>query len=78
MISEFLAVNEAVLADEDGEYSDWIEIYNPGMASVSLPPSRRRRRRNELPAAPPTGSPGAPPGEGPSFAMAERAPAAGR
>ena len=28
VINEFLAINDSVLADEDGEYSDWIEIYN--------------------------------------------------
>ena len=35
-ISEFLAVNDTVLADEDGEYSDWIEIHNPDPTSLSL------------------------------------------
>lgn len=29
-ISEFLAVNDSTLADEDGDFSDWIEICNPG------------------------------------------------
>lgn len=35
-ISEFMAVNETTLADEDGDFSDWIEIHNPDAASVSL------------------------------------------
>jgi hypothetical protein len=35
-INEFMALNESVLADEDGEYSDWIEIYNPASTSVNL------------------------------------------
>ena len=29
VISEFLAINDAAHADEEGEYDDWIEIYNP-------------------------------------------------
>jgi hypothetical protein len=36
MISEFLASNGGVLADEDGEFADWIEIFNPGSMAVSL------------------------------------------
>ena len=35
-INEFLAVNDDVLADEDDDDSDWIEIYNPGPDSVDL------------------------------------------
>ncbi|MEZ5301252.1 MAG: LamG-like jellyroll fold domain-containing protein [Verrucomicrobiales bacterium] len=29
LITEFMAVNDSTLADEDGDYSDWIEIHNP-------------------------------------------------
>ncbi len=36
MITEFMASNSSTLADEDGEYSDWLEIYNPGPAAVDL------------------------------------------
>ena len=36
IISEFMADNESVLTDEDGEYSDWIEIRNPDASAVSL------------------------------------------
>ncbi|MHC1768033.1 MAG: CotH kinase family protein [Verrucomicrobiia bacterium] len=36
VISEFMAANESVLADEDGAFSDWIEIHNPGGDPVSL------------------------------------------
>ena len=36
LIAEFMAVNDATLADIDGDYSDWIEIYNPGPAAVGL------------------------------------------
>jgi hypothetical protein len=35
-ISEFLAANADTLADGDGEFSDWIEIYNPDASSASL------------------------------------------
>jgi len=36
VISEFLAHNTSGLLDEDGEASDWIEIYNGGASSVNL------------------------------------------
>ncbi|RYD36805.1 MAG: hypothetical protein EOP86_05040, partial [Verrucomicrobiaceae bacterium] len=36
VISEFMASNKATLADEDGAFSDWIEIHNPDSAPVSL------------------------------------------
>jgi len=36
LINEFLAINQFSLADEDGEYSDWIEIYNPTAEAVNL------------------------------------------
>jgi len=36
VISEFLAANDSGLADEDGEFSDWVEIHNPGPSPVSL------------------------------------------
>jgi hypothetical protein len=35
-ISEFMASNTRILADETGAFNDWIEIYNPTTASVSL------------------------------------------
>ena len=35
-INEFMALNRTTLADEDGEYSDWIEIYNPTSNTVDL------------------------------------------
>ena len=35
-ITEFLAANTRVLADEDGETSDWVEIHNPGPVAVNL------------------------------------------
>ena len=36
IISEFLASNAQGLEDEDGDTSDWIELYNPGEAAVNL------------------------------------------
>ncbi len=36
LISEFLAVNESQLADVDGDFSDWIEIYNASEETLSL------------------------------------------
>ena len=36
VISEFMASNRQTLADEDGDYSDWIEIYNPDAAPADL------------------------------------------
>ena len=36
LITEFMAANKGVLADEDGAYSDWIEIHNPTDAPVDL------------------------------------------
>lgn len=36
LISEFMAINNTTLADEDRDYPDWIEIYNPGDAPVNL------------------------------------------
>ncbi|MHB1036837.1 MAG: lamin tail domain-containing protein [Pirellulales bacterium] len=35
-ISEFLAVNNTGLADQNGDYSDWIEIHNPTTADINL------------------------------------------
>jgi hypothetical protein len=35
-INEFMASNSTTLADEDGDYSDWIEIYNPTAAAIDL------------------------------------------
>lgn len=35
-ISEFMASNTRTLKDDTGQYSDWIEIHNPGGAPVDL------------------------------------------
>ena len=36
IISEIMADNETVLQDEDGDYSDWIELHNPTAAAIDL------------------------------------------
>ena len=36
VISEFMAVNDETLADEEGKFRDWIEIYNPMDTAVDL------------------------------------------
>lgn len=36
VISEFLAVNNALTKDNDGDYSDWIEVHNPDTTSLDL------------------------------------------
>ena len=35
-LTEFMAVNETSLVDDDNDHSDWIEIYNAGSSRVSL------------------------------------------
>src|SRR5262245_34184643 len=35
-ISEFMPNNDRTLADEDGEFPDWIEIHNPETSPVNL------------------------------------------
>jgi len=36
LISEFLASNDDGLADEDGDFEDWIELYNQGDIAINL------------------------------------------
>lgn len=36
VINELMSSNFSTITDEDGEYPDWIEIYNPGLSAVSL------------------------------------------
>ncbi|HXJ56283.1 MAG TPA: lamin tail domain-containing protein [Verrucomicrobiae bacterium] len=35
-ITEFMAVNHATLADEDGDFPDWVEIHNSGDSPANL------------------------------------------
>ena len=35
-INEFMASNDFAYADENGEFDDWIEIYNPGTTPVDI------------------------------------------
>ena len=36
LITEFMASNNSTLADGDGQFPDWVEIYNPTTQSVNL------------------------------------------
>ena len=36
LITEFMAANDGVLLDEDGDSSDWIEVHNAGTNTVNL------------------------------------------
>lgn len=36
VINEFMASNDLTIVDGDGDYSDWLEVYNPTTESVSL------------------------------------------
>lgn len=36
VITEFMASNRSTLTDENGDFSDWIEIHNPGSQPVAL------------------------------------------
>lgn len=36
LITEFMAANSGSLLDEDGDSSDWVELYNPGLEATQL------------------------------------------
>lgn len=36
VINEFMASNDATVADQDGEYDDWIEFYNNSASTIDL------------------------------------------
>ncbi|MCF8371309.1 MAG: CotH kinase family protein [Bacteroidales bacterium] len=36
VINEFMASNQSTMADQDGEFDDWVEIYNNGTAPLNL------------------------------------------
>ena len=36
IVTEFMEKNKALIRDEDGDFSDWIELYNAGNESVPL------------------------------------------
>ncbi len=36
VINEVMPLNSSTVMDDDGDYSDWIEIYNPGGTDISL------------------------------------------
>jgi hypothetical protein len=36
VINEVLSANSSVLADENGSYEDWVELFNRGASTVNL------------------------------------------
>ena len=48
VITEFMASNSTVLADEEGEYPDWLEIFNRSDAPVELAGWRLTDDANDL------------------------------
>ncbi|MDP6527238.1 MAG: hypothetical protein QGH15_24045, partial [Kiritimatiellia bacterium] len=36
VINEFMAINDTTLQDANSEYSDWLEIYNPGPEIIDV------------------------------------------
>src|SRR4051812_14766150 len=36
IITEFVALNNNGLTDENGDHSDWVEIFNPGSVDLNL------------------------------------------
>lgn len=36
VINEIMAINSTTLADEQGEFDDWVELFNPGATAASL------------------------------------------
>lgn len=36
VVNEFMASNDATMADQDGEFDDWIELYNNSSSSIDL------------------------------------------
>ena len=36
MINEVMASNSSIIADEDGDYSDWLELYNESKQNINL------------------------------------------
>ncbi|MEX0586320.1 MAG: lamin tail domain-containing protein, partial [Pirellulales bacterium] len=48
VITEFMASNVTTLADEDNEFRDWIEIYNPDATAINLEDWSLTDRENAL------------------------------
>jgi hypothetical protein len=36
VINEFMSSNSSTMADDDGDFEDWIEIYNPSTSNINL------------------------------------------
>ncbi|MBN1442781.1 MAG: lamin tail domain-containing protein, partial [Planctomycetes bacterium] len=48
LITELMASNSSALADEDGDFSDWIEIHNRGASAAALGGWSLTDSRNDL------------------------------
>ena len=48
VINEFLASNSTIIADQDGEFDDWIELFNKGNATIDLSKYSLSDDRNQL------------------------------
>lgn len=48
VINEFMASNDTTQADQDGQYDDWIELYNKGVASVDISRYRLTDNKNKF------------------------------
>jgi hypothetical protein len=48
VINEFMASNSNTIADQNGEYDDWVEIYNAGTVTVNLEGFFLTDKRSEL------------------------------
>jgi hypothetical protein len=48
LINELMARNDSTIADEDGEYDDWVELYNPNNYTVDLSGKFLTDSRNNL------------------------------
>jgi hypothetical protein len=48
LLNEIMAANKSVLTDENGNYEDWIEIYNPNDTAVNLGEYTLSNKKNKL------------------------------
>ena len=36
VLNELMSANDATFLDEDGDFSDWVELYNPTSATINI------------------------------------------